>query len=276
MPFFQSASLKEITKPFIDAIPGARQIVQRVRHGKKPPPEFSGWGMTTNRVPPWKNDSQIARDFLKANDALIAAVRDGHFHMTQYADNTDKLGMLRSLMWRHYFVFWTVRHATVSGGESLVECGVSDGLTAYFASHAVNNAKKIYLYDAWEKMLEEDLLESESRHMGDYAYLTLERTKKNLEGVNAEYVKGHIPDVFKTHKTPESIAWLHIDLNASKPTTDSLEEMYRHVASGGAILFDDYAGRGFKDTRSAVDKFFSDKGGLFLPMPTGQGVFFKY
>jgi hypothetical protein len=273
MPFFQSRSLKELTRPIIDAIPGARRVVQRLRHGKKPPPEFSGWGMSTNRVPPWKNGTALSKDFLKVNDELVKAVRDGRFHMTQYADFKDKEAILKDLLWRHYAIFWSARFAG-SRGSSLVECGVSDGLTAFFAAKAVNNAKKIYLYDAWDKMHDEDLLETESLH-SDYGYLTLERTQKNLEGLNAEYVKGYIPDVFKKSASPKEIMWLHIDLNNAKPTKESLEEMYKNVISGAVIIFDDYAGRAFGDTRRVVDEFFADKDGMLLPMPTGQAMFFK-
>jgi len=263
-----------MTRPIIDALPGARSLVQRMRHGKKPPPEFSGWGMSTNRVPPWKNETELSKDFLQANDKLVQAVHEGRFQMTQYADFKDKEEILRSLLWRHFAIFWSVRYAAMAEGTSLVECGVSDGLTAYFASYALNNEKKIYLYDAWEKMQAEDMLETESMH-SDYAYLTLERTRKNLEGLSAEYVKGHIPEIFKTYASPKDIIWLHIDLNASKPTTDALEEMYKNIVSRGVIIFDDYAGRAFGDTRHAVDRFFADKDGVLLPMPTGQAMFFK-
>jgi hypothetical protein len=275
MPFFHTKSLKDITKPIIDAIPGARAIVQRVRHGKKPPPEFSGWGMSTNRVPPWKNETALSRAFLKTNEELVRLVREGKFQMTQYAEVIDKEEVLRSLMWRHYAIFWSAQFSSSKSG-ALVECGVSDGLTAYFAIKAHNNSRKAYLYDAWTAMAQEDLLESESRHSGDYGYLTLERTKNNLRGLNAAYVKGHIPEVFSSHSTPQEIIWLHIDLNASKPTLESLQEMYDHVISGGIIIFDDYAGRAFYDTRHVVDTFFANKNGMLLPIPTGQALFFKH
>ena len=267
-------ALKKVFGPIIDAIPGGRKIFHRLRHGPKPPAAFQGWGMTTNRVPPWENETALSRDFLKVNEELEKAVRERRFHMTQYADFEDKQAILKDLLWRHYTVFWSARFAGEARAGVLVECGVSDGLTAYFASKAFNNAKKIYLYDAWDKMQLDELLESETIH-SDYAYLTLERTQKNLEALNAEYIKGYIPDVFTSHTTPKDIVWLHIDLNASKPTLDSLEEMYKNVSSGGIILFDDYAGRAFGDTRHVVDTFFADKAGLLLPLPTGQAMFFK-
>jgi len=273
-----NSNLKRIAENTVYRIPGAKNLVQRLRH-KKPPPEFVGWGMSTNRVPPWANaDNKLAQDFLKVHNEVVQAVKDGRFRLTQF-ETMKELNIekhLKTLMWRHFMVFWTARFAANANGKSIAECGVCDGLTVYFAMKALNNSKKAYLYDIWGKMPGEMLLDSEKRHAEDYEYLSLDTTKKNLEGLDAVYVKGFIPDSFKTVDSPKDVVWLHIDLNASQPTKDSLEEFYDKMPPGGVILFDDYAGRAFADTREVVNAFFADKNGIFLPMPTGQGVFFKW
>lgn len=89
------------------------------------------------------------------------------------------------------------------------------------------------------------------------------------------FIKGFIPDSLGGKSDPDEVAWLHIDLNASLPTTESLKFFFDKLSVGGVILFDDYAGRGFTDTKVAIDKFFSDKKGTLLHMPTGQAIFFK-
>ena len=143
-------------------------------------------------------------------------------------------------MWRHYIVFWAARYAPLG---NFVECGACDGLTAYFALSARQGAA--YLYDAWEAMKDEDLRESKKKHAGDYGYLSLEMTRKNL-GMFAERVnliKGFIPQSFVS--TPGNVSLLHIDLNSSAPTTASLKEFYDKILPGGIILFDDYGWRGY-------------------------------
>ena len=154
---------------------------------------------------------------------------------------------------------------------NLAECGVCDGLTIYFAVKAcelLNMDKKIYLYDAWEN-LENDNLRFK------YDYLNIDITKKNLENFsnNLIFNKGLIPSVFQKAENPTQINWLHIDLNSSEATQYSLDFFFDKLVSGGVILFDDYGG--FRDTRKIVDEFFKSKNGHFTNYPTGQGIFIK-
>lgn len=189
--------------------------------------------------------------------------------------------LLRSFMWRHYIVFWSARYAaqfTKSTKKILVECGVCDGLTAYYAMSAMGDIPfRSFLYDAWTAMKDENLVESEKNMTGDYAYLSLDNTKRNLLDFEQEsiFIKGFIPDSFDTAEKPNQVSWLHIDLNSSMATTAVLAEMYDRILSGGVVLLDDYSWREYEDTKIAVDKFFSDKKGILLPLPTGQAIFFK-
>jgi O-methyltransferase len=256
-------------------IPGARALWTRWIVGKPGIHEFSGWGMTTNTFPPWFDPSnELAKDFLKAHNRMVELVTNGQFRLAQWDAVTDKEELLRGLMWRHYLVFWSARYAQAVG-KNIAECGVCDGLTVYFAMTALKKNCKAFLYDAWEGMSGEYLLDSEKGHVGAYEYLDIEDTKKNLSGFDTVFIKGCIPESFKGNENPASVAWLHIDLNASLPTMGSLNYFFDRVSAGGIILFDDYAGRGFTDTKVAVDTFFSDKKGILLQVPTGQAMFFK-
>ncbi len=266
-------------------VPGAQALWIKLNTWQKKHPEFRGWGMTTNSFPPWYKGGgdDVSKDFLKAHEGIFANVSKGRFKLTQYENVQDKAARLRELMWRHYVVFWTVQYASYAARDktiNLVECGVCDGLTVYFAMSALPEGTqfKAYLYDAWERMEDEDLLESEKKHAGDYAYLELENAKRNLVAFEREtvFIKGFIPESFKNTESPTEVVWMHIDLNASLPTTAALRRYFDAIPPGGVILFDDYAWRGYEDTKVAVDRFFSDKKGVLLPMPTGQAIFFKH
>ena len=238
---------------------------------------FQGWGLiTTDTVPPWKNqDNEENIFFNKTNENLKDLTEKKIFRLTQFEyEGVNYQKIIHELSWRHYIVFNSVLLASKNTSQkevNLAECGVCDGLTIYFAVKAcelLNMGKKIYLYDAWEN-LENDNLRFK------YDYLNIDITKKNLENFsnNLIFNKGLIPSVFQKADNPIQINWLHIDLNSSEATQSSLEFFFDKLESGGVILFDDYGG--FRDTRKTVDKFFKSKNGHFTNYPTGQGIFIK-
>lgn len=275
---YRESPVKRFARESIFMIPGAKALWTRWIVGKTSIHEFMGWGMTTNTFTPWSEPANdLAKDFLKAHTELVKAVIEGQFKLAQWDAVKDKEELLRGLMWRHYIVFWSARYAQeAAASKNIAECGVCDGLTVYFAMTALRKNCKAFLYDSWEGMTGKYLLESEKGHLGDYGYLDIEDTRKNLSGFDTVFIKGFIPESFGSAEDPASIVWLHIDLNASLPTTESLKYFFNRVSIGGVILFDDYAGRGFTDTKVAIDTFFSDKKGILLHLPTGQAVFFKH
>jgi methyltransferase family protein len=280
-------TVKRMLRKMIYTVPGTQALWVGLNRavGREGRSAFSGWGMATFATPPWHagQGDELASDFSIVNSDVIASVRRGQFRLSQFDEVQDKTKKLHELMWRHYVVFWSARYAsraTASPVNNLVECGVCDGLTAYFAMNAVkgDGPFKAFLYDAWEGMKAEYLLETEHGAVGNYSYLSLENTRRNLaafEGASV-FVKGLIPESFDTAGTPSEVVWLHIDLNASLPTTAALNALFDKILPGGVILFDDYAWPGFHDTKVAVDRFFDGKRGVLLPMPTGQAMFFKH
>ena len=245
-------SLKQYLRKIIYRIPGAQafwiELIKRL--GAEGKPDFSGWGMTTHTYTPWANGraNSLGRDFLEANSVLVKKVQAGEFRLSQFDSVQDKKRLLDGLRWRHYIVFWTARWAATvpaSSAPNFVECGVCDGLTAYFALRAIPDRRdfKIFLYDAWEGMKSEYLLQAEQRLAGSYSHLSLEQTQRNL--------------------------------NSAIPTLAALEFFFEKMPPGGVILFDDYGWHGYAETRAVIDKFFAQKTGLHLPLPTGQSIYFK-
>lgn len=278
------SSVKSKLRKIVYTIPGAKNTWRRLNSFFDRDPAFTGWGMSTYAFTPWHEGGgdEVAKCFMRANQELVDEVMAGNFKLSQFENEGNEKDVLNSLMWRHYVVYWTAWYAskaTKSIVKNLVECGVCDGMTASFAMRAVTGKHefKSFLYDAWDGMKSEYLLESEKVSAGCYSYLSVENTKNNLGrfSENTIFNKGFIPDSFEKSNNPTDLIWLHIDLNAALPTKFALEYFYNKIHPGGIVLFDDYAWHGQYDTKVVVDEFFSGKSGVLFPLPTGQAIYFK-
>lgn len=151
---------------------------------------FVGWGMTTSNYPPWhlgKGDG-CSRSFHDTNEKVLALVSDGSFQLTQLRNLTvdAREEFVRGLGWRHFIVQWSVLWAARENRKSavvLVECGVCDGMTIYYALRALEGQYSFTCtcFDAWQGMQAENLLPTEMKAVGAYHYLSLDTTKKILK-----------------------------------------------------------------------------------------------
>lgn len=252
------------------------------------PPTFSGWGMTTTTThTPWSSPSggidELTDGFLRAQNELIQLVNADEVILSQLPRETV-IDTLKELMWRHYIIYWCMIYAiksTATPNKNIVECGVCDGIGTYFALSAARDQHQdigCYLYDAWEGMKKDCLLDTELGHEGSYSYLQIDNTIRNLSQFkgNIFFNKGFIPDSFATSKNPDRLVLLLIDLNCAIPTIEALDFFFDKLESGGIILFDDYSWFGYEDTKKYVDKWSKNKPGMMLPLPTGQSIFFKH
>ena len=254
---------------------------------KKEKVTFKGWGMITlTSSPPWIENKDFynknSTEFSEINNNLSKLMDNGTFFWSYFAADDHKV-ILDELKWRHYIVFMSssyINNFTNSEEKILVECGACDGVTAYYA---MNNLKKknlnfkCYLYDSWSTIEKEKLTKSEKWLEGSYSCLDVDNTKNNLSTFNNNLIfnKGYIPQSFNTSSNPEIVSWLHVDLNSSIATMETLKFFYDKIENGGIILFDDYAYEGYEDTRIVVDDFLNNKNGQFFQLPTGQAIFFK-
>ena len=272
-----------------NAFPRALSIwrIVRISRGRF---SFSGWGMYTDSFtsPPWASlivgaEVDSAFGFKQTNANLKSLIDDKNFLLTQFSHLSKQSTALEVLAWRHYIVYWSAlsaAKATQTSTKNLVEAGTCDGLTAYFAMSAVESLGmdfKCFMYDAWEAMKGDDLMEIEKSKSGMYSYLELETTVTNLKDFSKFTVfnKGYIPDSFSVSQNPKEIIWLHIDLNAAAPTRDSLDYFYEKMLPGGIVLFDDYGSHDHVETKRVVDVFFQSKNVNLLQLPTGQALVFK-
>jgi len=252
-------------------------------------PAFQGWGLTTITRTPWQNGGghEITKNFSRIDEKLKSLVKDKQFILSQFPQmfpGVDQIEFLNELNWRHYIVYWSSTYATKntkSIQKNLAECGVCDGLTIFYAINAVKDLNKsysAYLYDAWDAMREDLLTDSEKDSAGEYSYLDMQATQKNLSMFDDKslfFNKGYIPQSFDISENPETIVWLHIDLNAALPTIHAMDFFWEKLENGGVILFDDYALPGYQDTQVAIEKWLESKSGTLLHLPTGQAMIMK-
>lgn len=246
---------------------------------------FDGWKMATGTHPPWMNGGTnvLSNRFTIADCELKKLVAERKIILTQFKPE-NVIPELQGLTWRHYVVYWSAQYAidnTKTKNKKFAEFGVCDGLTVSYAISAAKESKvqfEVYLYDAWEGMKKELLLESEKTSEGSYSYLNLENTKNNLNYLDVEslvFNKGYIPEVFDDAQNPESLVWMHIDLNSAIPTICVLNRFWNNLEIGGLVLLDDFAYPGYEDTQSKVEIWARDKKCNLFHLPTGQAIIFK-
>ena len=161
-------------------------------------PKFSGWyGMTLYTEPPWQNSDlkigSVENKFSIVDYKLKHSVKDSSFKLLQFEGyQSNVLDILSEQTWRHYIVYWSANYAaknTKPALKNLVEVGVADGLTMYYAINAItNNDSKFraYLYDTWERV---DLINpSTTKVTSEYDNLDLGVTKKNLAPYNESLI----------------------------------------------------------------------------------------
>ena len=120
---------------------------------------FSGWGMKTKISPPWINSlDDNNSNFNNIHDYLIGLIKSRKFILTQFEiENADYEKILNELKWRSYVIYNSIiQVVTFSNNKKInvVECGVCDGLTAFYAMNALkfkNKDFKFFLYDSWSQ-----------------------------------------------------------------------------------------------------------------------------
>ena len=87
-------------------------------------------------------------------------------------------------------------------------------------------------------------------------------------------IKGLLPDSF-LQGAPESLAYMHIDLNNFEAEISVLNTMFEKVVSGGIIILDDYEWSDYRLQKKEEDQWFDKRNYRVFPLPTGQGLVIK-
>ena len=87
-------------------------------------------------------------------------------------------------------------------------------------------------------------------------------------------IKGFVPQSFELGM-PNSLAYMHIDMNNYKGELAVLDVFFDKVVSGGIIILDDYEWSSYREQKQKEDQWFDKKKYRIFPLPTGQGLIIK-
>jgi hypothetical protein len=183
------------------------------------------------------------------------------------ANDTEK-----SIIWRYYVLCWAAKRGLGLEGD-FVECGCYKGTTARIIADYLdfgNVDKEYYLYDLFEHT-ESMEHHSMTGHSSDL-HGTVRDRFSDLDNVHV--IKGAVPGSF-SQGVPEKVSFLHIDMNNVSAEIGALDHLFDKVATGAAIVFDDYGWIGYRQQKEAEDRFLAERGLQILELPTGQGLVIK-
>jgi Macrocin-O-methyltransferase (TylF) len=237
-----------------------------------------GYGIA--RVEP---DSDLYDEDGLVTTHLHSFTRDPRF-IRAYARAIDAAGEDYHIRWRAHIALWAGRTAARLDGD-FVECGVNRG---FLSSGIMRDldwdslGKTFFLLDTF-RGIDLSLLPSEEipeatvrnewgTESGFYVQ-DVELVRANFaEWRNVRIICGSVPGSLD-EVTTDSVAFLHLDMNASRPEVAALELLWPRLVPGAVILLDDY---GFSDTQHrAMNEFASAHDVSIANLPTGQGLLLK-
>lgn len=194
-----------------------------------------------------------------------------------------------------YRIYIAMRLADVARkvpGAMFVECGVGEGIiTLAMNRYLQGPLPETYLVDTFEGIDVRHLQERELRGgagtaeelrqislksypQSDYASIT----KRFAAYPHVKLLKGSVPEVLARNEPlfDKPVAFLHIDMNNAIPEYHALKFFYDRLAVPGFVLLDDYAFKGMRVQKDAIDAACVELG---IPppisLPTGQGLILK-
>lgn len=184
------------------------------------------------------------------------------------------------LHWRAHVICWAAARGASLRGD-FVECGVNRGGFALTSMKYVGFerlGKKFFLLDTFEGLVDKQLSADERSvglRGGGYrpCYAAVLDTFAPY-GEAVRVIKGVVPETL-AHVDAEQVAFLSIDMNAREPEIAAAEFFWDKLASGAAMVLDDYGWRKHASQRVAFDAFARHRNVPLLALPTGQGLILK-
>lgn len=178
-----------------------------------------------------------------------------------------------AIAWRRYILACSAYHCVQLEGD-FVECGVYWGSgikTVMDYLGGIEFPKTFWGYDTYDYHPEEGHTAFSEQKEGFF-----ERVQERFQDYKqVKLIKGLLPDSF-IGNCPESIAYLHIDLNSAKYEIAVLDVLFDLIVPGGMIILDDYEWGGiYRVQKIDEDEWFDKRNYKVMPLPTGQGLIIK-
>ncbi len=179
----------------------------------------------------------------------------------------------RSPIWRRYVVAWAAKSALRRVAGDLVECACYKGITARIVAEYAGLAasdRGYWLYDLFEHDAS-----MPHHHMPEHGATLYDQVKARFADLpNVRVIQGMAPQVV-AEQGPETVAFLHLDLNNAAAEVGVLDLLFDRIPPGGLVVLDDYGWLGYRAQKIAEDNWFEARGYSVLELPTGQGLVIK-
>tara|TARA_B100000767_G_scaffold269919_1_gene292642 strand:+ start:275 stop:1093 length:819 start_codon:yes stop_codon:yes gene_type:complete len=177
-----------------------------------------------------------------------------------------------AIIWRRYIIACAAYHCIHLPGD-FTEFGVYAGTgikTVIDYLGGVKFPKTFWGYDTFDSNpveghkftgQEQGFFEKVQKRFKDYPQVKL--------------IKGLVPDSFDLGM-PDSVAYMHIDMNNYEGEIAALDVLFDRVVSGGIIILDDYEWSGiYREQKQKEDQWLDKRQYRIFPLPTGQGLIIK-
>ena len=186
--------------------------------------------------------------------------------------NNIKNNADQAIPWRRYVLACAAYHCIQLAGD-FVECGVYWGsgvkvVVDYLGG--VTFPKTFWCYDTYDYNPVED-----NAFPGQKPGFFEEVQRRFAGYEQVKLIKGLIPDIFDEY-LPETISYLHLDLNHAPSEIAALDRLFDRIVPGGILILDDYEwSLEYRPQKIAEDAWFEARKYRVIPLPTGQGLLIK-
>ena len=143
----------------------------------------------------------------------------------------------------------------------IVECGVGYGNSIVILAALAEiegKDRSIIGFDSFEGFPDTGEDWSRAKH---FRGANLKRVQNRIKSAKlpntVDLRQGFLEKTLKYYNNP--VALLHIDVDIASSYTEVLEHLWKHVAPGGVVLFDEYNNPHWGDATKAIDAFFQGR-----------------
>jgi hypothetical protein len=235
----------------------------RVRVRRRPPPPyvFESDGLATVHYSPFLDDREFAARYQEMASEWFQHARV-------------------DVRWRMWLLTELAHHCALLEGQ-YAEFGTYRAGCAYMmlATSGIPSDKRFYLFDTFAGFPSEMLNDAE--HAAGLHGALADTSVAYVEARLAPWrdqitlVAGDVIETLPKTETGR-LAFVHMDLNLSRPTLVALEYAYPRLGPGAIVVFDDYGVGGLESQRAIIDEFFAGKTEGVIALPSGQGMMIKH